>query len=58
MCDHLCFTMNNFPSLMKSSISPDKRLQAAWGCTYQEGSNGVVNAHNPLFDMDTGKVYP
>ena len=43
--------------LMKSSISPDKRLLAAWGCTYQEGSNGVCESPLILiYDMDTGKV--
>jgi WD40 repeat protein len=44
-------------NLMKSSISPDKRLLAAWGCTYQEGSNGVCESPLILlFDLDTGKV--
>ena len=43
--------------LMKSSISPDKRLLAGWGCTYQEGSNGVCESPLILLnDMETGKV--
>jgi WD40 repeat protein len=43
--------------LMKSSLSPDKRFLAEWGCTYQEGSNGVCESPLILiYDMDTGKV--
>ncbi len=42
---------------MKNSISPDNRFLAAWGCTYQEGSNGTCESPLILlFDMDTGKV--
>jgi|WetSurMetagenome_2_1015567.scaffolds.fasta_scaffold08457_2 WD40 repeat protein len=50
--------LNDKPSkFMKRSISPDKRLLAEWGCTYQEGSNGVCESPLILlYNLDTGNV--
>ncbi len=50
-------TTDEYPKLMKKSISPDQRLLASWGCTIQEDSNGTCEAPViVLFDMNTGKV--
>ncbi len=48
-------TTDDYPNLMKTSISPDQRLLAAWGCT-EDSNNICVAPLIVLFDMDTGKV--